>query len=187
LGLVLKSIILGLGNPGAEYSKTRHNAGFWFTDALVKSFNLDFKLSQNESFRYAEASSFCIIQALTWMNKSGEIFLEPEFLAWQDYQLIVAVDSMDIVPGRIRLKNHAGTAGHNGLKSVLQYRGPQYLPLYIGVGRPREGLSVIDHVLGEPASEERCEIDKAIKRGLEGLAVLQEEGLDAALSYINKV
>lgn len=169
-------LVLGLGNPGRKYQETRHNAGFWFVSALAAHLGLRWYKPLFKPWRLARGSFFTLVQPLTWMNRSGEILARPPFLDWAG-PLVVAVDTMDLPPGTVRLKARAGTAGHNGLKSIQAQRPGRFYPLYIGVGRPAAGTPVIDHVLGVPTADERQAINHSIDRTT---AILASAGLPEA-------
>lgn len=198
--------VIGLGNPGTDYQETRHNAGFWFVQGLADRLGLSFSrplfrslamarcpavrlASLYPDLDFAEDADLVFVQPLCWMNRSGEV-LPGLYQDWQRHDSLlatpwVAVDQMDLPPGELRLKARGGTAGHNGLKSVVSVLDTAFCPLYIGVGRPAEGVSVIDHVLAAPAPEDRERIDTALKRAERALAVYVSRGIEKALHACN--
>ncbi|WP_052078325.1 aminoacyl-tRNA hydrolase [Spirochaeta lutea] len=200
-------VILGLGNPGSRYDKTRHNAGFWIIDALAETLScklrrvpckpLSIGLSYpDEGARFAR---ILIVKPQTYMNRSGDVipwvqsFLrtdqpqdhEPPNIAQQDTIFLVVVDNMDLAPGRIRMKSKGGTAGHNGLKSVSSFLGKNFIPLYVGIGRPGPGETVIDYVLGQPDEPEMFRYGQAIIHAVEGIKRFIKEP-EYGLHYINR-
>jgi len=151
-------VILGLGNPGLKYSNTRHNCGFLVTEKLaafcqVKLAKRCFHLYNQAVYKKDEDSTI-LIQPLTYMNNSGEII--KDIKNFDKEQLIVICDQMDLPVGNIRIKKGGGSAGHNGLKSIISnldgYKN--FLRIYVGIGRPKEGESVVDHVLGVEDDQE---------------------------------
>lgn len=165
-------VVVGLGNPGPKYERTRHNAGYRVVDSLAIEPPLQFKSRLFSSYTTAfieipEANrSLVAAKYKGFMNRSGEIAssLVRRFrIAPSD--LLVIVDNMDLPPGVCRLKKGGGNAGHNGLKSFISFLGnSDFLRLYIGIGRPAAGLSVVDHVLGEPQGEDSDAIEAACTR-----------------------
>lgn len=173
--------ILGLGNPGKEYLNTRHNIGFWLADELARHASVRFRKrpfspylhariparrifpqEPAEDLRYDE---LILVKPLTYMNRSGKVipYLFRQF--GKPMQFLVAVDNMDLKPGTMRMKKRGGTAGHNGLKSVVHYLDKGFWPLYMGIGRPDKEGAVIEHVLGT-AEETEMEHYRHITRDL---------------------
>jgi PTH1 family peptidyl-tRNA hydrolase len=185
-------IVAGLGNPGPAYVKTRHNVGFLCLDRLAEREGLSFKKVLFRPFEKLEISLgnslFIFIKPLTFMNRSGQALwglirkysLKPS-------QLIIVVDNMDLPPGVCRLKLKGSSAGHNGLKSIINETGSSdFIRLYIGVGRPEKGKSVIDHVLGEPTEKEKEAFDRGIKKAVDALYILSDLGPKESMNEINR-
>ncbi len=166
-------MILGLGNPGPKYEKTRHNVGFDLIELLAEQLNLFLKKPLFRNYRIASVSvggrRIHLVEPLTYMNRSGDVL--PHLMKKYNLEIsdiIVAVDNMDLLPGRIRMKSRGSSAGHNGLKSLIsRAESSGFNRLYIGIGRPTGGESVVDHVLGLFSSEDRTEIDRALERCVE--------------------
>ncbi|MBF0498629.1 MAG: aminoacyl-tRNA hydrolase [Candidatus Riflebacteria bacterium] len=160
-------IIAGLGNPGIEYQDTRHNAGFWAVEALARKFSCAFTerlhRAQVASFRFKGAAHL-LVKPQTYMNLSGESvtpLLASEQLVSSD--LLVIADDINLPVGRWRLRSAGGHGGHNGLKSIIAGVGEEFWRLRIGVGTsPGTGSTLVDHVLGPLASEERAFIDRQL-------------------------
>ena len=169
-------IIAGLGNPGKEYDKTRHNVGFWAIDALSNRFRAEVTNKQHQAL----LGKFCfrgqehiLIKPQTFMNLSGEsissLLLEQEL---PPQQLLVIVDDINLPTGRIRLRSSGSDGGHNGLKSIINHIGKKFWRLRIGVGLPVNEDSettedssheaLVDHVLGEVSSNETEIFDKIL-------------------------
>ena len=161
-------ILVGLGNLGARFDGSRHNVGFDCIDALARALRCDIRKRPFKPLELGvcRKNGVVLVKPLTYMNRSGRVipWLLRRFSASLD-RLVVVVDNMDLPPGEIRMKRRGGSTAHNGLKSIDETLGSsEYTRLYIGVGRPPRGESVIDHVLGtfEPGS--RGSVDDAIER-----------------------
>ncbi len=151
-------IILGLGNPGSEYKETRHNCGFKVVELCAAFFHLKLK---KRCFRLYERSKLIInndvnylIKPLTFMNNSGNILHYFKNVEAKD--IIVIADQMDLPLSYIRVKKGGGNAGHNGLKSIIENLNGEksFIRIYVGIGRPKQGDSVVNHVLGEEENKE---------------------------------
>ena len=154
-------IVLGLGNPGKQYEKSRHNVGFSVLDECAKELNLSFRETKKQ-YAITETSinnnRVSFVKPLTFMNLSGNIL--PYFSSEKIDKLIVVADNIDLELGKARFRFSGSSAGHNGLKSIIAHYGNDFYRLYIGVGRP-EG-DVINHVLGSMQKEERVILDNVI-------------------------
>jgi PTH1 family peptidyl-tRNA hydrolase len=139
------------------------------------------------SFPHASGQTLTLIKPQTFMNLSGEIFHgHSDFQPSEERRILVFCDQMDLPPGSLRLKRTGGTAGHNGLKSLAEAIGSSFSPLYIGVGRPEAGVSVVDHVLGVPGEAELQLILASLERAVEGLEVLFDQGFEPAVGLMNR-
>lgn len=164
-------LVVGLGNPGADYEETRHNAGFWFVELLARS--LGVSLAPQAKFfgnagRYGE---MWLLEPATFMNRSGQaVGALARFYKIQPEEILVVHDDLDLPPGGIRLKRGGGNGGHNGLKDIqAALSTPDFWRLRLGIGHPRNlGLNqqVVDFVLHRPRVEEKIEIDLALDRCL---------------------
>lgn len=145
-------LILGLGNPGTKYEHSRHNVGYAATELCAAFFQVRLKKRCFRLYRYAKidrkGSANLLVQPLTFMNKSGEI---AKYFPKQDCNdMIVVLDQMDLPLGMIRIRQGGSSAGHNGLKSLIKEFGcSDFVRIYIGIGRPAPGVSVVDHVLSK--------------------------------------
>ncbi|MGM0431346.1 MAG: aminoacyl-tRNA hydrolase [Spirochaetota bacterium] len=174
------AVIVGLGNPGSAYSLTRHNAGFMAVDEVARELHLTWHKPLFHSCRLSRMSlcgeRHLLVQPLTYMNRSGEIIPFALKKAGADVlNLVVACDTIDLPAGVVRVRRGGSPAGHNGIKSVLEYTGdPHFLRVYIGVGRPSQGTSVVDHVLGSPSEEEHERFLHGVRRAASALIQLLE-------------
>ena len=137
-------IILGLGNPGSKYENTRHNAGFNVTDRLAAFFHVKLRKRCFRPYRQARIKDSLIIQPLTYMNRSGSVL---NYFRTEK-QLIVVCDQLDLPPGMIRIRRKGSSAGQRGLQSIIDETGSEaFIRIYVGIGRPGHGQSVVEHVL----------------------------------------
>ena len=160
--------VLGLGNPGPEYQGTRHNVGFMTVEKMAAQKGATLRKRCLRRYRYAHINDGrdILVQPLTYMNRSGEII--PGLLKPED-RLVVICDQMDLPPGKIRIRLKGGSAGHNGLKSVIQYWSEDFIHVYIGVGHPDEGVSVPDHVLSRFSPSDALLVEKATDMAAEAV------------------
>ena len=159
-------MIIGLGNPGARYAKTRHNVGFMAVDALAARLGLSFKTKG--SFAFAEGDGLVLIKPQTFMNLSGGAVLAAmqEFRIKKD-AIAVIHDELDIPTGEMRLKTGGGAAGHNGLKSIDAAIGNDYARVRVGINHPRKldlPLEPADWVLGRFVPGEMELVEPAIEK-----------------------
>jgi len=182
-------LIVGLGNPGAEYQNTRHNVGYRVVDWLADANRISVKSTQHRAWvGYGQIRDVPVLLAkpFTYMNLSGES-IEPlrRLVGLQPADLVVVVDDMDLPVGRVRVRQRGSAGGHNGLKSLIQHlRTDEFPRVKIGVGRPAEGAA-LDHVLGKFSREELEPIADAVHRA--GLAVetILTDGILAAMNRCN--
>ena len=170
-------LIVGLGNPGREYAKTRHNAGFCWIERLAAMLQASFRTeskfhSQVAATRGAEGADLRLAMPQTFMNRSGlAVASLARFYRVAPGEILVAHDELDLKPGVVKLKQGGGSAGHNGLKDIAAtLGGGDFWRLRIGIGHPRDGAlseqEVADYVLHPAAAEEQLLIDDAIARAL---------------------
>lgn len=166
-------LIVGLGNPGPEYSLTRHNAGFWFIDVLANAYGLVFKTEsrfKSEVCRISSSGADCLLcKPMTSMNCSGlSVQAISSYYKIPAGEILVAHDEIDFDPGTIRFKDGGGHAGHNGLRDIIEKLGDNsFKRLRIGVGHPGASSEVINSVLGRPPAEEARRIMESIGQAIE--------------------
>ncbi len=167
-------LVVGLGNPGPDYSETRHNAGFWFCEGLARK--LGITLNREARFNgftgSSRADGITVLLPQTFMNRSGQsVGALARFFRIAPAEILVVHDELDIAPGELRLKFGGGLGGHNGLKDISAHLSTHdYWRLRIGIGHPRDrapGTEVADYVLHRPRIEEQQDIDAAIARALD--------------------
>jgi PTH1 family peptidyl-tRNA hydrolase len=168
-------LFVGLGNPGPEYEQTRHNAGFWWLDALARELKLNLTTDKSYHGRVARASiqgqSVWLLAPQTFMNLSGKsVAALANFFKIPPQEILVAHDDLDIAPGEAKLKLGGSHAGHNGLRDIHAQLGTdQYWRLRLGVGHPGNKAEVVHWVLKKPMLDHRIAIDQAIDRALKAL------------------
>ena len=164
-------LIVGLGNPGAEYEATRHNVGFWLVDQFADKLKATLAPQGKFFGRAARAGDLWLLQPTTFMNRSGQsVAALVNFYKIAPDEILVVHDDLDLSPGSIRLKQGGGNGGHNGLKDIQARLGtPDFWRLRLGIGHPRElnlTQQVVDFVLHPPRKEEMPEIEHALARCL---------------------
>jgi len=172
-------LIVGLGNPGSGYEQTRHNAGFWFVDALAARNNTKF---HGEKRFHGEVGSLewrgervYLLKPMTYMNRSGlAVAALSRFYRIPIQEIMVAHDELDLGVGALRIKSGGGHGGHNGLRDIITACGNDagFMRLRIGVGHPGNSKQVVDYVLHKPPAAERLEIDVAIEEAVAAMPAL---------------
>ena len=185
-------LVVGLGNPGPEYERTRHNAGFWFVDALAHQFG---KSLANEKKFFGLAgrlSGDCwMIKPTTFMNRSGQaVAALAGFYQIPPEQILVVHDELDLKPGEVKMKLGGGAAGHNGLKDILARLGtPDFWRLRIGIGHPREQelseQEVVDYVLHRPSLAHQKLIDEVLEKCLGVWPALARGEMERAIHQLH--
>ncbi|MBE8157914.1 MAG: aminoacyl-tRNA hydrolase [Betaproteobacteria bacterium] len=165
----MKLLAVGLGNPGAQYADTRHNAGFWFINALAEKLCAAFSPKTNFFGDFAAAPTARLLRPATFMNCSGRAAAAAvRYFQIPPENILVAHDEADLSPGAVKLKFGGGDAGHNGLSDISKALGGQnYWRLRIGVGRGDAGADISDYVLARAPKAERELINGAIFRALD--------------------
>ena len=164
-------LIVGLGNPGAEYEDTRHNAGAWFVDRLARELKVSLVPQSKFLGLAVRAGEVWLLQPTTYVNRSGQsVAALARFYKIEPEEVLVVHDELDLLPGGIRIKQGGGAGGHNGIKDIQSQLGtPDFWRLRLGVGHPRNlslAQEVADFVLHRPRTEEREAIDRALDRCL---------------------
>lgn len=185
------ALLVGLGNPGPRYFKTRHNAGFWFVDEVADQHGAKFiwqeRFGSWEANFYHRNEAVHLLKPAQYMNRSGGPVAEVcRYYRISPERLLVAHDELDFEPGVVRLKKDGGHGGHNGLRSVIEHLGSnQFCRLRIGIGRPKQG-SVVDYVLGQPTEEEQAKIRAAIARAVTLLPQLLDQGVEKTMNLLHR-
>ena len=184
-------LFVGLGNPGADYEATRHNAGFWWIDALSRELKCPLVFDKGYFGQVARVTlhgqTMWLLAPQTFMNLSGKsVAALARFFKVKPEEILVAHDELDIVPGQVKLKFGGSHAGHNGLRDIHAQLGTgDYWRLRLGIGHPGVKSEVIHWVLKKPSQEHRVAIDECINRSLKALPALMAGDMDKATLLIH--
>lgn len=184
-------LFVGLGNPGPEYEATRHNAGFWWVDALADK--LGVRLVPERAYQGLVARAnlpggpVWLLEPMTFMNRSGaSVAPLARFFKIEPKQILVIHDELDIQPGQAKLKFGGSAAGHNGLKDIHGLLGTQdFWRLRLGIGHPGIKAEVVNYVLKKPSPDQREAIEKSIEQSLGASDALITGEMDKALALIH--
>lgn len=164
------SLIVGLGNPGDNYKKTRHNAGFLMIDSIAEyyggSFKYEAKFKADMAKCSIEGKMVRLLKPQTYMNKSGQsVVAGAKYFDIPTEEILIIHDELDINTGEVRLKMGGGHGGHNGLRDIIAHLSSKnFYRLRIGIGRPKGHNKVVDYVLKEPSKEEKDLLGYAMDR-----------------------
>jgi len=184
-------LIVGLGNPGPEYEATRHNAGFWWVDALAAKLGARLVAERSYHGLLARVNTpqgpLWLLQPMTYMNRSGQsVAALARFFKIAPGEMLVVHDELDLPPGQAKLKAGGGSGGHNGLKDIHAQLGTaDFWRLRLGIGHPGVKAEVVDYVLRKPAPEQREAIEACITRTLEASAELLAGEMERATMKIH--
>ncbi len=184
-------VIVGLGNPGSKYSKTRHNAGFWFIEEVAAKYSATFrpekKFFGEVSKVLVEGKDIWLLKPDTFMNRSGYAVQSLlSFYRISADQLLVVHDEIDLPPGTAKLKTGGGHGGHNGLRDIINQLGSKsFHRLRIGIGHPGSKDQVVDYVLHNPSIDERILIDRDIGDAVSVLPDLASSAFEQAMQTLH--
>ena len=184
-------LIVGLGNPGADYAKTRHNAGFLLVEKLAAQWRAGWSTERKFQSRVSRAErggiTVLLAEPQTFMNASGEaVGALMRFYQLPPERILVVVDDADLPLGEIRLRPGGGTGGHHGLESVTQHAGSREYPrLRIGIGRQDASRQITGHVLGKFSVGENALLEQVLKRAAGQLECWLSAGIQKAMSQFN--
>ncbi|MBC7435097.1 MAG: aminoacyl-tRNA hydrolase [Bdellovibrionales bacterium] len=183
-------LFVGLGNPGAEYEATRHNAGFWWVDALARDLKVNLVPERSYHGLMARTSvhgeTIWLLEPQTFMNLSGKsVGALARFFKIKPEEVLVVHDELDVVPGQAKLKLGGSHAGHNGLRDIHAQIGPDYWRLRLGIGHPGVKAEVINWVLKKPLAEQRDAIEECIVRTLKAVPALLAGEMEKATMLIH--
>jgi len=180
--------VAGLGNPGPEYTGTRHNIGFMVIDQLAAQLGLAWEKSTRWDALTSKKVDLVLAKPVSFMNRSGyPLVAIAQFYKIAPSEILVVLDDLALPLGRIRIRASGGTGGHNGLDSVIMQFGSEEIPrLRIGIGAAPAAGSV-DYVLGHFFEEERTLVKSAIERSVEAIKCAVDNGIVAAMNTFNKI
>lgn len=183
-------LVVGLGNPGEKYAKTRHNAGFWFLDLLANRFNTSFR--QQSKF-YGECAELLyggrkiiLLKPGTYMNHSGQsVSAAAKFYKIPVENILVAHDELDLPAGSVKLKYGGGHGGHNGLRDLKSLGSNNYWRLRLGIAHPGNKNQVIDYVLKEPGKSDRILIGNALDDAMRQIEMMLDGEMEKAMHQLH--
>lgn len=183
-------VVVGLGNPGADYVSTRHNVGFWLADELVASHGGAFKNERKFQGDLARINigghDLRVLKPMTFMNRSGNaVRALADYLKVPVGSILVVHDDLDLEPGVVRLKWSGGHGGHNGLRDLHGHLGKDYRRIRIGIGHPGRADQVVDYVLKRAGREDELRIREAIRDTVDVFPVMLDEGFERAMHRLH--
>jgi peptidyl-tRNA hydrolase, PTH1 family len=183
-------LIVGLGNPGTEYARTRHNAGFQLLDELARRHGAVFRSEPRHRAELARANiaghDLWLLKPMSYMNHSGDPTRSvASFYRLPLESILVAYDELDFPPGVVRLKQGGGAAGHNGMRDLIAQMGDAFWRLRIGIGHPGDRAQVLDYVLGRPPAAEALLLQEALSAAADTLPVMLTEGAQIAMNRLH--
>lgn len=182
---VERNLVAGLGNPGKDYARTRHNIGFMIIDFLANKLSLAIdkkKFDVEYSAGEAQGKKLFLAKPMTYMNSSGYPLLRlVRYFNMEDGRMIIVHDDIDLIFGQIKIKTHGGHGGHKGIQSIIEAFGrDDFTRIRVGIGHPGNKDGVVDHVLGTFSKEEAENLDPLIERaGEAALIVLEKDDREA--------
>ena len=184
-------LIVGLGNPGADYVATRHNAGFWLADLLAADLGLSFKFEKRynaEACKFrAEGKDVYLLKPQTFMNRSGQaVAALARYYKIAPGQILVIHDELDLPPGTNRIKQAGGHGGHNGLRDIVNHLGSsEFFRIRIGIGHPGDSSQVVNYVLHKPSATDLNAIEAANRDTLAVMPLIIEGRIDKAMQALH--
>jgi len=187
---VTPSIIVGLGNPGGEHERDRHNVGYWLVDDMASGLGARFsgeqKLLGDTCQAILQQNPVRLLKPTTFMNRSGQSVRQA-----MDYykvlleRLLIIHDDLDLPVGTARLKTGGGHGGHNGLRDIIAHCGRDFVRLRIGIGHPGRKEQVVGYVLRPPGKDELPDILRALDESRRAIDILFADGLQQATTYLH--
>ena len=184
-------LIVGLGNPGPKYAETRHNAGFWFLERLVRELGQGLraqtKLKAEVARGQLHGHEVILARPTTFMNHSGQaVRAVVDYYGVPVQSVLVAYDELDLPPGTVRLKEGGGHGGHNGIRDMVNHLSSRdFLRLRIGIGHPGHKDAVTRYVLSRSPADQRGQIDAAIDRALDVMPLVAAGRLQDAMTALH--
>jgi PTH1 family peptidyl-tRNA hydrolase len=184
-------LFVGLGNPGPEYENTRHNAGFWWLDALARELKVDLFMDKSYHGLVArttvQGQTLWLLAPQTFMNLSGKsVGALARFFKIKPEEVLVAHDELDVAPGQVKLKFGGSHAGHNGLRDIhAQLGSGDYWRLRLGIGHPGNKAEVANWVLKKPMLDDRIAIDQCIDRSIKAVPDFIQGAMERATMLVH--
>lgn len=183
-------LIVGLGNPEPEYSKTRHNMGFNVINKLATEYQIEVKSKKWKGLvgkGIIENEKVILLKPQTFMNLSGESIREVmDFYNLENKDIIIIYDDMDIEKGEIKVRKTGGPGSHNGMKSVIEnLSNNRFKRVRVGIGKPQEKIDMINYVIGKMPEDEQQILDKGTEKAKEAVIEIIKNGVDSAMNKFN--
>lgn len=184
------TLIVGLGNPGPTYARTRHNAGFEVVDELARRAGTSLRHEARHQGELARVriggSDVWLLKPTTFMNLSGQsVRSVAGFYRIPPQSILVAHDELDFPPGVVRLKEGGGAGGHNGLRDLIAQLGDDFWRLRLGIGHPGDRDAVLNYVLGRPPAAEAALINEAVLAAADAVPVMLTDGAQKAMNRLH--
>ena len=185
--MVQLRLVAGLGNPGAQYTETRHNVGYMVVDSLAQNRGVTFTRSRPWSCDWGKWGNLFLAKPLTYMNRSGEsVAAVAHYFKIEPSEILVVVDDIALPLGRLRLRPSGSDGGHNGLKSIIDHLGDSFMRLRVGIGAALGTEELVEHVLGRFSPEEQETVEAAISRAGKAIEYIAESGIQSAMNIFNR-
>ncbi|MGN0298651.1 MAG: aminoacyl-tRNA hydrolase [Lachnospiraceae bacterium] len=183
-------IIVGLGNPGAEYQGTRHNMGFMVLDELARKYNISIDTKKHKGLigkGMIGSQKVVLVKPQTYMNCSGECVRQvQDFYKVSNEEILIIYDDINLEPGKLRIRKKGSAGGHNGIKNIILHLGTQEFPrIRVGVGEKPAKIDLVNYVLGHFQGEDKQKVEEGIENAVAAVRVLIEDGPEAAMNQFN--
>ena len=183
-------LIIGLGNPEEEYSKTRHNMGFNAINKIAEKYEIEMKKTKFNGIYgrgNIEGEKVMLIKPQTYMNLSGKCVKEfVEFYKIESDKILIIYDDMDIEPGKIKIRKKGSSGGHNGIKSIIEELGTEeFSRIRIGIGKPQYKNDKINYVIGEIQEEDIEKLEEGVDKAKDAVIEILKNGIDTAMNKFN--
>jgi len=183
-------LIVGLGNPGSEYARTRHNAGFLLVEGLARAYGATFKSESRYKAELARIrvgnDELWLLKPMSFMNCSGgPVQSVASFYKVPVGSMLVAYDELDFPAGVVRMKEGGGAGGHNGIRDIIAQLGDAFWRLRIGIGHPGDRAAVLNYVLGRPQAEDARLIEEAMQAFIDIVPKLLSEGPQKTMNRLH--
>jgi PTH1 family peptidyl-tRNA hydrolase len=186
LGNPGSSLVVGLGNPGSRYARTRHNVGFMVVETLAAGWGVhDWHKKGDARYALDRSRNVILVEPQSYMNLSGRpVQSIATFYKVPPQRMLVIVDDLDLPFGTLRMRANGSSGGHNGLKSLIEIFGQDFPRLRIGIGRGHDP-GAIDRVLGNFSDDEMKELPSIVDRAVAGVQLWLTEGVTTAMNLVN--
>lgn len=183
-------LIVGLGNPEAEYARTRHNMGVDVVNELADKYKIAISREKFDGLYGTgeiENEKVILLKPQTYMNLSGESIIEfMKFYKISEKDLIVIYDDIDIEPGKIRIKRNGSASTHNGMKSIVYcLKTENFERIRVGIGKPQDGTDLIAHVIGQISEEDKKLLEEGTKQAEQAVETILKDGIEKAMNLYN--